>query len=85
MTMEIKLKDEDNTIITNEMIIEIGISGQLMDLSDSEGCFKIFNGFIAINEGFTDMHGRSTSIMLRYENYNDMFSDYEKLHEESMF
>ena len=42
--MEIQLKDENETKLVNELIIDLDISGTMMDLSDSDGCFKIFNG-----------------------------------------
>ena len=77
--MEIQLKDENETKLVNELIIDLDISGTMMDLSDSDGCFKMFNGEIVVN------NEHSSRIRLRYENYYSMIEDFEQLREASMY
>ena len=82
--MVIKLNDEDKTTLVNELIIELDISGSMMDCSDSDGCFKLFNGWITVNEGFTGS-GKANNLRLRYENSYIMFGDFDRLKEASMY
>ena len=82
--MVIRLNDENETTLVNELIIELDISGATIDMSDGDGCFKMFNGEIIVNKGFVG-NGKGNNLRLRYENSHLMFGDFDRLHEASMY
>tara|TARA_R110000803_G_scaffold104165_1_gene172327 strand:+ start:156 stop:515 length:360 start_codon:yes stop_codon:yes gene_type:complete len=83
--MEIKLNDANKTVLSNEMIIELDVSGVMMDISCSDGCNKMFNGDITINKGFTDGAGKSLGLTLRYESLVGFTDDLNTLYGESLY
>ena len=83
--MEIKLNDVNETVLSNRMIINLDVSGAMMDISCSDGCNKMFNGDITINEGFTDVAGKSSSVTLRYESLVGFTDDLNALYRESLY
>ena len=83
--MEIKLNDANETVLSNEMIIELDVSGVMMDISCSDGCNKMFNGDITINKGFTDGAGKSLGLTLRYESLVGFTDDLNTLYGESLY
>lgn len=83
--MKLKLNDVNETAIINDMIIDLDIRGVMFDISDSDGCGKIFHGDVTINKGHTNTEGKSASISLRYDCIAAFLEDIEKLHEEAMW
>ena len=83
--MEIKLNDANKTVLSNEMIINLDVSGVMMDISCSDGCNKMFNGDITINKGFTNGAGKSTGLTLRYESLVGFTDDLNALYGASLY
>ena len=83
--MEMKLNDVNETVLTNEMIIDLDISGVMFDVSDSDGCGKMFHGDVTINKEHTNPDGKSSSIALRYDCLGAFTEDIDRLHEESLY
>ena len=80
-----KLNDVKETELANEMIIELEVDGTMFDISNRDGCCKMFEGSIIINKGFSDIHGNSSSIALRYDNIGAFMEDFDRLYEESLY